>query len=136
MATGGGGTAAAAAAAAAAKAAAVAAAEAAEAAEVAEAARRVAAFPARVVVGGLHGHWLCAELGTLEISALARAAGLHLELYTWDARRQAARPYFSERAGDLWVGLFFSGAALTGHFDLLLRAKGKPCRRPAKGVPP
>lgn len=102
----------------------------------AAAARRVAAFPARVMVGGLGGHWLCAELGTLEISALARAARLHLELYTWDARRQAVRPYFAERSGDTWVGLFFSGAALTGHFDLLLRARGKPCRRPAKGVPP
>ncbi|OSX73893.1 hypothetical protein BU14_0320s0004, partial [Porphyra umbilicalis] len=100
-----------------------------------ECTRRVAAFSHRVLVGGLRGHWLCGEFGTLELSALATALALHIEVYTWDARRQAVRAYFGEAAGDTWVGLFFSGAALTGHFDLLLRAKGPPCRRPAKAAP-
>lgn len=88
-------------------------------------------FLKSVTKAGLLGHWLGSQLGMLEFVALARATGIWLEVFTFDVKRQKVRRFEEFKGGDIKVAMFFSGPALSGHFDCLIeREKAPPLIEP------
>lgn len=96
------------------------------------AAEAVDHFLKSVLIGGLTGHWLGQQWGNVEIVAIARAYKLHIELFAFDVATQTVRGYFEEKAGDLFVGLLFTGSAADGHFDVLVPQSFRRWRRPVQ----
>uniref|UniRef100_A0A7S0ZEQ9 OTU domain-containing protein n=1 Tax=Timspurckia oligopyrenoides TaxID=708627 RepID=A0A7S0ZEQ9_9RHOD len=75
-----------------------------------------------VMQKGRNGHWLGDRWGNMEILALARALGVCIELYSYDANLGGIRCYERYDFGKQHIGLLFSGGSAGGHFDLLMKA--------------
>jgi len=80
-------------------------------------------FEQSVLKTGWDGHWLGEKWGMLEIKSIAKALGITIDVYTFDSKSRSLRSYHQEKFGPGFVGMFFSGIALKGHFDLLLKKK-------------
>jgi len=80
-------------------------------------------FEQSVLKAGWDGHWLGEKWGMLEIKSIARALKITIDVYTYDSKSSSLRSYHQEKFGPGLVGMFFSGIAHKGHFDLLLKKK-------------
>lgn len=72
---------------------------------------------------GIAGHWLGTVLGLLEHVIVAHAMNINIFLYQFDLQRQCVRRFESAtvESPDCEVYLFFTGPAVCGHFDTLIK---------------